>query len=298
MNIQCRDPKAEVPSFEDWDKIRKQAEEAQEKARKKAKKAADDAKKEERRKAREAQKKENKANDSDDDDELTEKELAMLRGYKKTSDGRTTSYFSREQTEHEKNLLGSIAPKKLDESSAPSSTASVASNSGLGSKWNQSGTTWEEKDTTDWCKKALEQSLLDTTSAYYSTTSDDATYVAVVKKVDSLTGDASVAIAGGKKRYIYDFHASVEYEIQDEEGKCLASGKLKLPDVNSATTAEEELEVDIFAWKKAPPNPSEGDDAGTKLLHAALDCTECRKILVQDVRRSILKFVEKFNKNF
>ena len=29
------------------------------------------------------------------------------------------------------------------------------------SGWNASGTTWEEKDATDWCTKTLERCLLD-----------------------------------------------------------------------------------------------------------------------------------------
>ena len=128
FGVNCSDPPEEVISFEDWDKERKEKEEAEEKARKKAKKEEEDRKREERRKAREAEKAHAKDEDSDDD-ELTEAELAMLRGYKKTSDGRTTSYFNREQTEEEKKLLGCIAPKKLEQSAlaSPSPTASVSS---------------------------------------------------------------------------------------------------------------------------------------------------------------------------
>lgn len=281
------DPPEEAISFEDWEKERKCKDDKAAKARKKERE-------EKRRKEREARKKANKENESDDDDdELTEKELAMLRGYKKTSDGRTTSYFNREQSEEEKKLVGCIKPKKLDQSaSPPSPSPTSASKSGVGSAWNQSGTTWEEKDTTDWCKKTLERCLLDVTSAYYSTTTDDATYVAVVSEVKDLTGDASVAIAGGKKRYIYDFHLSVEYEIRDEAEETVASGKLRLPDVNSATTSdEEELDVEVMAWKKAP-------SAGKDVIHVVQDAVECQKVLVQDVRKGVLQFVEKFNTNF
>lgn len=288
------DPPQEALSFDEWDKQRRKAEEDAETARKKAKKALE----KEERNARAAQKAANNSNnnnDSDgDDDELTEKEMAMLRGYKKTSDGRTTSYFNREQTEHEKQLIGSIQPKRV-EASSPSATSS-----GVGgpSAWNAAGTTWEEKDTTDWCKKALEQSLLDTTSAYYSATSSEAgtTYIAVVKKVADLAGDASVAIAGGKKRYIYDFHANVEYEVTDEGGEAIASGLLKLPEIHSANSNEEELDVDVLAWKTFP-NASSSEDGGDG-VNVMQDCVECRKMLVADVRKSVLRFVEKFNATF
>ena len=230
----------------------------------------------------------------------------MLRGYKKTSDGRTTSYFNREQTEHEKQLIGCIKPRKLEatdstttnNSTVPSPT-SVSSGGGgtgasVGSVWNQSGATWEERDTTDWAKKTFESCLRDATAAYYSQSAADATYVAMIKKVKDLTGDASVAIVGGKKRYIYDFHASLEYEIVDDNQNTVASGSLKLPDVNSATAVDEdEIEVEIFAWKKAPS--ANNDETNENIVQ---DAIECRNMLVTDVRKSVLRFVEKFNSNF
>eukprot|EP00986_Skeletonema_menzelii_P019586 scaffold28542_cov148-Skeletonema_menzelii.AAC.2 len=288
------EPPEDAISYEDWDKAKKKKDEDEEKARKKAKKEEEDRKKEERRKAREAQKASSPNNDDDSsDDELTEKELAMLRGYKKTSDGRTTSYFNREQTEKEKELIGCIKPKKLEEissatSSAAASPTSLNNTSSVGSAWNASGTTWEEKDTSEWCKACLTECLKEATAVFTANNAEQSTYVAVVKEVESLTGDASVALAGGKKRYIYDFHASIKYDILNDGDEQIASGKLALPDINSATTAEEELEVDISGWNKAPSGE------GVNLE----DAVTCQNLLVQDVRKSVLRFVEKFNANF
>ena len=296
VKLLASDPPQEVVSFEEWDKQRRKKEEKAEKARKKAKKAEE----EERRKATAQAKAANSVDDvpdEDDDDVLTEKELASLKGYKKTSDGRTTSYFTREQTDHEKELIGSIAPKRLDDSSSsllsPNLISDLGGAGGGPSAWNVSGTTWEEKDTTDWCTKALEQCLLDTTSAHYSSTSSK-TYIAVVKKVTDVKGDASVAIAGGKKRYIFDYHVDgIEYEISDADGgaNVVASGSIRLPEVHSANTSEEELEVEVLAWKIAPDD----NDAESSLVQ---DCVECREVMVADVRKSVLAFVEKFNENF
>lgn len=291
VKLLASDPPQEVVSFEEWDKQRRKTEEKAEKARKKAKKVEEECRREERRKAMgdaKAPSSVDDAPDEDDDDVLTEREIATLRGYKKTSDGRTTSYFTREQTDREKELIGSIAPKRLDDSS-PS-----LSSSNLTSAWNASGTTWEEKDTTDWCTKALEQCLLDTTSAHYSSTSSK-TFISAVKKVTDVKGDASVAIAGGKKRYIYDYHVDgIEYEISDADGGVIASGSIRLPEVHSANTSssnEEELEVEVLAWKIAP----EDNDTESSLVQ---DCVECRKVMVVDVRKSVSAFVEKFNENF
>ena len=279
------DPKEEVISFEDWDKEREEAEKKEEEKRKKEKREEEKRKQELRRKAREAERANKENNDNESDDELTAEELASLRGYKKTSDGRTTSYFNNELGEKEKELIGSIEPKRIDATPSPNSAADTISGSKVGSVWNQSGTTWEEKDTTEWCKSTLRKCLLETTTAYYSTTSADRTYVAMVKKVKDMTGDASVALAGGKKRYIYDFHLGLDFEITDDDDNVVASSSLKLPDINSTTTAEEELEVDICAWTSGP-----GD--------VETDASECRKALVMDVRKSVVKFVELFNAEF
>ncbi|KAL7548270.1 hypothetical protein ACHAWF_011563, partial [Thalassiosira exigua] len=286
------DPPDEAISFEDW-----------EKEREKAKKEEEERKRKEKREARKKVKAEKKevSDDEDDDDVLTEKELAALRGYKKTSDGRTTSYFNREQSQHEKELIGCIKPKRLDSPGAASPTSAsgtagpstAPSSGGVGSAWNQSGTTWEERDTTDWCKRTLERCLLDATAAHSSQSSDDATYVAVIREVKDLTGDASVALAGGKKRYIYDFHASAEYEVLDDGEAVVAKGTLRLPDVNSATASnEDELDVEVSGWKKAPK--AGGEDR----RNVVDDASECRTMLVRDVRRSVLRFAEEFSKNF
>merc|ERR1712188_173022 len=56
-----------------------------------------------------------KKNSSKDDDdvELIEGESGVVRGYKKTKDGRTTSYFTRELDEEAKSLIGDITPKRI-----------------------------------------------------------------------------------------------------------------------------------------------------------------------------------------
>jgi hypothetical protein len=81
--------------------------------------------------------------------------------------------------------------------------------------------------------------------------------------------DASVAIAGGKKQYIYDYHATVEYEISDGGGR---SRRVRI--VEAARGAqrkyvlreeEEELEVEVLAWKSASSSPSRDDDIGASI---------------------------------
>ncbi len=81
------------------------------------------------------------------------------------------------------------------------------------------GTTWEEKDATVWCTKTLERCLLDAPASPYFSELSSTACVASVKGVLDVKGDASVAITGGKKRYIFNYHVTVEYEISDWGGK-------------------------------------------------------------------------------
>lgn len=263
-------------SFEEWDKQRKEEEEEKKKAEEKLKKEQNKRREEERRKAREAKRAANKGSDSDDD-ELTESELAMMRGYKKTADGRTTSYFTKELSESEKAAIGCIKPKRLDEASdSTGSISRTVSASPTGSAWNQAGT-WEEKDTTAWCISQLRKRLEATTV----TSKLDADIVSI----EDVTGHASVAIAGTKKRYIFDLHVKLKYEIKDpEQDKVVASGVIKLPDIDSSS--HEELEVVFDSWTKSP---------GTNFKEQALDV---RSSLAKGLREGVQLFVSDFNDRF
>jgi tetratricopeptide (TPR) repeat protein len=255
-------------SFEDWEDERKKKEKEDEKR-----------KKEERRKAREAARAAEKQ-EEDSDEELTEKELAQLRGYKKTSDGRITSYFTREQSADEKNLIGDIAPQRLEASSAPTLKVPTTAEAGKGnpSAWNQAGITWEEKNTTEWCQEQLKTRLTDTKM-------ECGELIALVTSVENMTGDASVAIASGKKRYIFDFHCKVKFDVRDPDtDEVVASGSLKLPDICS--THHEELEVETSGWKKKPSSD------------LSLKAEACRAALVPAVRDSVARFVADFNNEY
>jgi hypothetical protein len=260
--------KSEPPlSFEEYEKLLKEEEEKTQKEEEKKQKEEE----ERRRKAREAARKAAKEEEhSDSDDELTENELAQLRGYKKTSDGRTTSYFNREMSHEEKTLAAERnAPKKIGSADTPSAD----SGTGNASAWNHAGT-WEEKDTTEWCLERLKVRLKETKVEAES-------LIGVVTEVKDMTGDASVAMVSGKKRYIFDFNSTVVYDIRDRDTEeVIASGSFKLPDICS--THHEELEVLVGGWKKSP---SEN----------AMVAGECRDSFVSELRESVGLWVTDFN---
>ena len=267
-------------SFDEWDKERRQKEAALKKERKQQEEEKKQAMKA-KRQAEEAKEKEEAV-----DEELTESELSQLRGYKKTKDGRITSYFTREQSEKDEKMLASSAPKRLETGQAASpavpsllsSSSSTSARDGpKGSAWNQAGT-WEERDTTDWCKAQLKSRLL-------ASSSSEGSCIAIATKVEDLTGDASVAIAGKKKRYIFDFHCKLEYEIRDfDVDEVVASGTLHLPDINSAT--HEEVEVNVSSWTKSPSREYQSD------------ADACQESLVAAARSSVVYFVSDFNEKY
>jgi len=272
----------EAIGYEDWDKEQIEKEKVAEEEATRKRKEDEKRRKEERRKAK-AAKKAVEADDDSDDDMFTEKELAEMRGYKKTADGRITSYFSREQSAEEKAMLD-IAPKPISDSTPQPITPSSAAGEGAarGSSWNHAGT-WEEKDTTEWCKARLETRLLET--KVEASGSDGDNLCCSVTTVKDVTGDASVAVVSGKKRYIFDLHCKVVFEIKEEStGDVIAKGTLNLPDICS--THHEELEVGSAGWKK---NPS------TENHQVAYDC---RLRIVSEIRESVKLWVKDFNNHY
>jgi hypothetical protein len=145
--------------------------------------------------------------DNDDDN-------ANLRGYKKLADGRVTSYFSRELSEQEKALLGDSTPKRIDSNGAVASTGPVklsetpisGSSKGTQSVWNAAGT-WEERDCSEWAKKKLKEML--TKVKFMLPSSQGSVTVTTVR---GLQGDASITLTRGKKKYIYDYSAEIDFQ--------------------------------------------------------------------------------------
>lgn len=98
-------------------------------------------------------KKPSKSMDDDEDDNDS-----FLRGYKKTSDGKTTSYFHREVSDKDLRIIGDCTPKRIDSSSpAPASPVPVS-----GSAWNAAGT-HEEKSFSPWAHQHMKELIACTT---------------------------------------------------------------------------------------------------------------------------------------
>ena len=261
--------------FEEWKKNREEAE-------KKAKEATEREEEEKRRAAREARRaaERREGREERDEAEVDEEDAKMLAEISKKG------YCHHARNLDANEVITEISPQKVgamgdhDNTSSSKSTArsgwapskaSSASSSpsssftpqridnasggaaGGGSAWNKNGTTWEERDCSEWAKECAKRNLK---KAVNSSGAGDlrnspenvvgmldqldmrsvagqgeaaqmdkigelasmlAKVTARVTKVSKVEGDASVAVVRGKKRYLFDLSADLEYEVLVDE---------------------------------------------------------------------------------
>lgn len=154
----------------------------------------------------------------------------VFRGYKKTSDGRITTFFNNELDAATRELIGDIAPKKL-EAEAAVSAALPASNGSGGSAWNAAGT-FESVNWTKWATGRLKELLLEV-----AVTPEAACAVTVTEV--KLEGDAEIVSNRGKVKRIYDFSLTLKWRLTTGEPSLAATGVMEVRDV----TADEDYEV-------------------------------------------------------
>jgi tetratricopeptide (TPR) repeat protein len=214
------------------------------------------------------QKKEESAKGEQDMD--IDEEASLIRGYKKTSDGRTTSYFTNELDDNTKALIGNIAPKKIDVVVIESETTSAVN----GSAWNTAGTV-ETVTHSPWATRRLEELL----AAVKVKDVPEAGSV-VIKKVKSVSGDAEVMFVRGKRKNVYDMAAELEWAVRAEDGAELAEGTISLSDIS----ADLDLEVSVTIKSN---NAAVSDVVKTYVKGAG-------KGLQPAIVRAISSFVEEF----
>lgn len=178
---------------------------------------------------------------SEDDDEDEDIGALNMRGYKKTSDGRTTTFFNRELDEESKRLIGDIAPKKIERVEAAALPAAAPSN---GSVWNSAGT-YEERILTPWASSRLSELMkgIKVTVPAQAIGSGSASGVSIAAvKVEGVTGDAQISMIRGKTKHICDFsltlHWRMEVETNDGDDEAV-EGKMAVADI----TADRDFEI-------------------------------------------------------
>lgn len=274
-----KDAGEEDITFEAWGK-------EEEKAAKKKKKEKEEAKDKADRERRAKQKAANPpARKRASSEELDAEDKKILDETKKSG----YCYFNRRQSDVEKQLIGDIAPKKVDSSNDLSAVGGgeslnttpapqrIDSRKKGGSAWNADGTTWEERDCSDWAKSCLKRSFRsgratcgledfrtnpsamvnavdsldmgaftrgeeDTDSSLNKLAQLAANLAKVEAKVTKVTkvdGDATVAVVRGTKRYMYDLSLELEYEVSVDESFDMTDEYDISKDKTSVTPARE-----------------------------------------------------------
>lgn len=170
-------------------------------------------------------------------------EDAAMRGYKKTADGKTTSYFHTELDEVAKKLIGDCKPQKID------TPASDGGGTQVGSAWNQAGT-FEERNFTTWF---TERVTADVSGALLL--ENDVKLLYYVKKT---TGEAHIACARGRLRYIHDVKVLIRWKFQLGAEQVWVKGTVEFdPDASGGWETAVEVE-----------NPTAVPAEGRKLIEA------------------------------
>lgn len=162
-----------------------------------------------------------------------------MRGYKKTADGRTTSYFHTEISDEAKKLIeaqGFGKPQKLEGAPVVDEAAK-----GGGSTWNQAGT-YEEKGMLKWAEERLRSGL---TGLTFEIPSGAGGGTARTTGASDIKGDASISVSRGKRRYLLDLTANVDFEVT--VGEATGKGRMVLSEVTAADDDEPEVKVEMSA---------------------------------------------------
>ena len=152
-----------------------------------------------------------------------------------------------------KELIGDIAPKKLETTDTTANPATIADPTGtgtvpvIGSSWNMAGT-FESRDLTAWAKDAI---LLlfnnsniggtfapppTTTTATATAPSNNSTSNIVISELKDLSGDAETIVTRGKRKHVCDFTFLLLWSLHIQQQPTAAPTAPTIDPDPSATT--------------------------------------------------------------
>jgi hypothetical protein len=163
-------------------------------------------------------------------------------------------YFHRVLSTTDTELIGSIAPKKIDPIVTDNIVKEIPSGSiHASSAWN-AAQTWEERNFSKWAEDRIPDILVDD----FEITTGTGTFQTIlnVNKVDNIKGHASIAHVRGKARYIYEYSVDFGFDVKQYDlttsSKITYSGKLAVDDIcNDMDYDDINL---ILTWTKSPPS--------------------------------------------
>jgi hypothetical protein len=185
---------------------------------------------------------------AEEDDEEDFELKGHIRGYKKTADGRVTTFFNRDVDENTKALIGNIAPKKLNAEGEVILTGNTT-----GSAWNAAGT-YEEKTLTPWVSEYLTSKFSSLNIvipaeqidlSVRQSSSDIGSVLIETTATENVTGHAQVTMARGKTKHMCDFSLTVKWSLvvtygDNNKSPNKIAGSISVIDI----TADKEYEID------------------------------------------------------
>jgi tetratricopeptide (TPR) repeat protein len=215
---------------------------------------------------------------TEDEDEYDAEDLKVIEETKRKG----YCYFRNQPSSETAQLIGDISPKAIShpaaapaplpavmDTTAAASEASSAARLATASSWNSAGT-WEEKDCsafvkdrlTEICNSVTVQVTLpgDSTSASGEDgqMATDHVVNARITSVDKCDGNAHIVLTRGKKRFIYEYHINLKFEV-DYDGRA-HSGTIALAEVSPGAELDAQL-----TFKKLPSNAT----AASHIRHCA-----------------------------
>lgn len=166
-------------------------------------------------------------------------EDSSMRGYKKTADGKTTSYFHTDISEEAKALIekqGFGKPQKLE------GPVEETNAKGGGSSWNQAGT-YEEKGMLKWVQDNLPKAF---SSLEFEVPTNGAKLKAT--GAEDIKGEANISSSRGKRRFLLDVSFAVPVVVE-HNGEKKGGGKILFTEV----TTDDEPEITFQMGDDTPP---------------------------------------------
>nr|CCA21284.1 hsp90like protein putative [Albugo laibachii Nc14]CCA21657.1 hsp90like protein putative [Albugo laibachii Nc14] len=195
---------------------------------------------------------------------IDESDLGDARGYKNG-----LPYFHRELSVEDQKLLGDTAPKKMPIISGTDGSKHE------GSAWNAAGT-FEERNFIKWAEHRLSKILS-------SVKLTEGTIHGSIQAPLNLTGDASICVIRGRKRYLFDFSFELPF-VLTVEGHHTYKGSYTMHDISN----DGDFEISYGLEK----NPQ--DEAVLNALSKFVG--DSHSGLQQEVLRAIQEFAAEFEK--
>ncbi|KAH8740802.1 hypothetical protein FG386_002764 [Cryptosporidium ryanae] len=238
----------------------------------------------------------------EDDVDLDDEDIKILQETKKMG----YCYFKRELSEQEKEINRQFTPKLIENNNnnnninnplslnsmnnVNSTLDSDKSRTGI-SSWNSKGTTFEDKDISEHAKLLLKDILMKNSQLKDKFDKSNDFITIVLDSIESISGEASIAMVRGTRRFLFDFSVSLKcyYTFNDDDKY---SFNINVPSLTSMCN-----EDDVFGIKDSNIQ-FVGNGCDKKR-----DLNQIRSFIIENfslklLKNSVLTFIDSVNNQY